>query len=37
MLGMANEAMKLLRELVGLAREIRDELRERSDRGAPVA
>lgn len=29
MLGMANEAMRLLRELVELAREIRDQLRER--------
>jgi hypothetical protein len=35
MLGMANEAMRLLRELVGLAREIRDELKERRD--APIA
>lgn len=31
MLGLASEAMALLRELVALAREIRDELRERHD------
>lgn len=36
MMGFATEAMDLLRELVRLAREIRDELKRRDRDGAPT-